>query len=126
MITRNCSISLIDYGDTMRGIREKFIVKYVNSISINNKEDHKNTFRGKYYGSIGVLFLVFDNRNKKQYFKFQIIREGKIQRAGLISSEDDYFIENNRLYIQTRFSQYVFELISYDVANEFLPLGFYC
>lgn len=102
----------------MKHVKESFIGTYIKSCSKNgNNIDHTKTFRTKYIGKTGIIFII--NNKEKQYFQFHPQNEnGEIQeRIGLVSSNDDYTIKSNILTIETQWSIYTFKIKNISPIN---------
>jgi len=73
--------------------------------------DHKTTWRKKYIGLIGRIFIV--KLGEHQFFQWHPINDKNelIYDKGMVSSNDEYEFVENELKITTDNSFYVFEII---------------
>ena len=103
-------------------IKKAFITVYDWSKSKNGILDHKTSWRKKYLKQKGVIFILRDLGG--QYFKWFPIDENNIvnYKKGMISSNDDYFVNGKELVITTLNSFYCFSIIEEIDLSKLPPL----
>lgn len=100
-----------DFTMNISIIKKAFITVYERSTTKNGLIDHKTSWRKKYLKQKGIIYIIKDSHGR--YFRWYPIDENNIvnYKKGMLSSNDDYSIEKNKLRIETLNSIYYFSII---------------
>ena len=91
-------------------VTKTFRATYVNSVS-RSGESHSESWRKKYMGELGVIYIIVSDY--KQYFQWHPLVENKVLFSkGILSSNDDYELNKNKIKITTENSIYYFQIIN--------------
>lgn len=91
-------------------ILDSFLVSYDMSSNKNAEIHAEDNWRNKYLLKIGYIWIV--KHHNRQYFQWQPLDDNGnlLLDKGLVSSEDDYIVSDNKLTIITQNSIYYFTI----------------
>lgn len=90
-------------------IKESYTVRFDEATTLDSIP-YQDWRREKYIGKEGILFVVKDEES--QHIQWNMLKDGLIDfTKGLVSSNDDVTIKNDRIKVKTENSYYYFSVI---------------
>lgn len=90
-------------------IKNGYVVRFDDATTLDNIP-YQDWRREKYIGNEGVLYVVRDGDN--QHIQWNVLKDGMVDfTKGLVSSNDDVIICDDRIKVKTENSYYYFSVI---------------